>query len=425
VRASHGGLTPPAQKRSKFVDYSKDMPVCHLALGSNLGDRHATLDAAVRRLRAEPGSRVLAVSRWYETAPVNCPPGAGSFLNGAVTFETDKNPHDVVRFCLRVEESFGRHRTVPNSPRTLDLDVLLYGDTVVDDPPDVIVPHPRMHDRAFVLVPLAEIAPDAVSPTSKKSVRELLSAIPHDDVRPAAPGPAPPQTLAGLCALVTGSTSGIGEAVAKEFAARGAAVTTHGRRTLPGRHLVADFRDPSQIDRFAERAWGDGLDVLVCCHGADILTGPSAEKSFDDKLAELWAVDVAGTMRLCRDVGERMRARGRGVILTIGWDQSETGMAGESGQLFGAVKGAVTAFAKSLARTLAPDVRVNGLAPGWVRTAWGETASPTWQDRVRNETPLAVWGLPQDVAAAAAWLADPAAAFVTGQTIRINGGAVR
>jgi NAD(P)-dependent dehydrogenase (short-subunit alcohol dehydrogenase family) len=93
--------------------------------------------------------------------------------------------------------------------------------------------------------------------------------------------------------------------------------------------------------------------------------------------------------------------------------------------LFAAVKGAVTCFTRSLALSLAPKVRVNCVAPGWVRTAWGETASPAWQDRVRRETPLGVWGLPEDVANAAVWLASPAAGFVTGQTVRVNGGAVR
>ena len=100
-------------------------------------------------------------------------------------------------------------------------------------------------------------------------------------------------------------------------------------------------------------------------------------------------------------------------------------MDGDSGQLFAASKGAVMAFARSLAVSLAPEVRVNCIAPGWIRTAWGETASAAWQERVRRETPLGVWGLPEDVAAAAAWLASPAAAFMTGQTIRVNGGAVR
>src|SRR5262249_18213477 len=96
-----------------------------------------------------------------------------------------------------------------------------------------------------------------------------------------------------------------------------------------------------------------------------------------------------------------------------------------SGQLFAATKGAVMAFTRSLALTLAPEVRVNCLAPGWIRTAWGEGASGRWQERVLRETPLHRWGLPEDVAATARWLASPAASFVTGQVIRIDGGAVR
>jgi NAD(P)-dependent dehydrogenase (short-subunit alcohol dehydrogenase family) len=99
-------------------------------------------------------------------------------------------------------------------------------------------------------------------------------------------------------------------------------------------------------------------------------------------------------------------------------------MEGDSGQLFAAVKGAVMCFTRSLALTLAPEVRVNCLAPGWIRTAWGETAPEAWQERVRRETPLGIWGLPEDVANAAVWLASSAASFVTGQTIRVNGGAV-
>jgi len=82
-------------------------------------------------------------------------------------------------------------------------------------------------------------------------------------------------------------------------------------------------------------------------------------------------------------------------------------------------------FSRSLAASLAPEVRVNCIAPGWIRTAWGETASAIWQERVQRETPLGVWGLPEDVASAAVWLASPAAKFITGQTIRVNGGVVR
>ena len=109
----------------------------------------------------------------------------------------------------------------------------------------------------------------------------------------------------------------------------------------------------------------------------------------------------------------------------MGWDQAETGMEGDSGELFAAAKGAVMAFSRSLALSLAPQVRVHCLAPGWVRTAWGAGASQAWQERVRRETPLRRWGLPADVAAVARWLASPGAGYLTGQVVRVNGGAVR
>jgi 3-oxoacyl-[acyl-carrier protein] reductase len=109
----------------------------------------------------------------------------------------------------------------------------------------------------------------------------------------------------------------------------------------------------------------------------------------------------------------------------MGWDQADTGMEGDSGELFAAAKAAVMAFSKSLAVRLAPEVRVNCLAPGWIRTAWGQQASARWQERVRRETLLRRWGEPEEVAAVARWLVSPAASFLTGQIIRINGGAVR
>src|SRR4051812_32194024 len=98
------------------------MTTAYVALGSNLGDRWETLSSAVRRLRAEPGLRVVAASEFYETAPVDCPPDSGAFLNAVVAVETDRGPEDLLQLLLRVEREFGRVRTEPNSPRTLDLD---------------------------------------------------------------------------------------------------------------------------------------------------------------------------------------------------------------------------------------------------------------------------------------------------------------
>ena len=120
-----------------------------------------------------------------------------------------------------------------------------------------------------------------------------------------------------------------------------------------------------------------------------------------------------------------MKARGSGVLLNMGWDQAETGMGGDSGELFAATKGAIMAFTRSLALSLAPTVRVNALAPGWIKTEWGEGASQAWHDRVLRETPMGRWGTPEDVAQVACFLISPAAEFLTGQIIRVNGGAVR
>ncbi len=120
-----------------------------------------------------------------------------------------------------------------------------------------------------------------------------------------------------------------------------------------------------------------------------------------------------------------MKHRGHGAIVTMGWDQAATGMEGDSGELFAATKGAILAFTKSLALSLAPEVRVNAVAPGWIKTAWGESASDRWQERVMDETPMKRWGTPGDVARAACFLVGPASNFLTGQVIRVNGGAVR
>jgi 3-oxoacyl-[acyl-carrier protein] reductase len=419
------------------------MARAYLALGSNLGDRQSFLDQALLRLRAVPGLTIRRVSSYYETAPVGGPAGSGAYLNAVAEADTTLPPDQLLQTLLNIERGFGRVRSEPNAPRTLDLDLILYGD-LIRAGPDPVVPHPRLHERRFVLQPLADLAPEVRHPALKKSVRELLESLPPD---PTAPRVFPRskgstgRELIGLRALVTGSTSGIGKAIALELARGGADVIVHGRRSKQAGEQVAgavaglgtrsalvlaDLADANACDRLMDEAWGlwGGLDVLVQNAGADVVTGEAADWSFDQKWEALAAVDVTATIRLCRAIGERMKAGRGGAILTVGWDQAETGFSGESGLLFGPAKGAVMAFTRHLARNLAPQVRVNCLAPGWIKTAWGETASERWQQRVAAETPLQRWGLPEDVAAAARWLASPAAAFMTGQIVRVNGGAV-
>jgi 2-amino-4-hydroxy-6-hydroxymethyldihydropteridine diphosphokinase len=146
-----------------------------LGLGSNLGDREATIATALDRLAAR-GLRRTLTSSLYLTEPVGGPP-QGPFLNLVAAGESGASPEALLADCLAVEHELGRVRRERNGPRTLDVDVLFYGALVRDDPPPV-VPHPRLHERRFVLEPLAEILPELVHPRLGRSARELLESCP-------------------------------------------------------------------------------------------------------------------------------------------------------------------------------------------------------------------------------------------------------
>lgn len=246
----------------------------------------------------------------------------------------------------------------------------------------------------------------------------------------------------GSRAVVTGSSSGIGRAIALELAAAGADLILHARQSRDALEAVAeeirglgrqahcelaDFSDPAECERFSTVIWDKfpEIDVWVNNAGADLLTGEGRQLDYAAKLRRLLDVDVISTLLLSRSAGRRMQALGRGALLNIGWDQADRGMEGDSGELFAASKNAIMGFTRSLAVSLAPQVRVNCIAPGWIRTAWGETASDAWQQRVLKETPLQRWGTPEDIAQAARFLVSPQASFITGQIINVNGGAVR
>jgi 3-oxoacyl-[acyl-carrier protein] reductase len=237
--------------------------------------------------------------------------------------------------------------------------------------------------------------------------------------------------------VVTGASSGIGRAIAIAFAAAGARVGIGFWRSSAAAQaladqigavhplLQADLSKPEGCTSIVREAFAalENVDVWVNNAGADVLTGEARRWSSERKLEALLELDLKATIRCSRLVAAQMRSGGS--ILNMGWDHAMIdGMAGDDPQLFAAVKAGVVGFSKSFARSVAPDIRVNVLCPGWIETAFGAGADRDFYAEVAAGTPLRRWGRPDDVAGAAVWLASPAAAFVTGQAINVNGGVV-
>ena len=253
---------------------------------------------------------------------------------------------------------------------------------------------------------------------------------------------APSLALSGRVALVTGASSGIGRGIALAMARAGADVAVTYRSNRDGADAVAreiaalgrrscvqplDLADEPAIDRIAptvQAALGR-LDIWVNNAGADILTGVGGTLSTVEKLDLLLAVDLRGTILASWAAARFFAARDDGgVIVNMSWDHVVSGMAGSNPQMYAAVKGGIASFSRGLARSVAPRVRVNVLAPGWIETAFGAELDTERYNQVADSTPLRRWGTPDDVAGAAVFLASPAAAFITGQTIMIGGGVV-
>lgn len=154
------------------------MTTAFIGFGSNMGDRLDYCDRAITLLGLLPASRVTGVSSLYETEPVADPgdPGSRWFLNGVVRLETDLVPSRLLAVCREIERGLDRGEDRQHGPRTMDLDLLLYGTQVIREP-GLEIPHPRLHRRRFVLAPLAELVPDSRHPTLNRTIRELLDAL--------------------------------------------------------------------------------------------------------------------------------------------------------------------------------------------------------------------------------------------------------
>lgn len=243
--------------------------------------------------------------------------------------------------------------------------------------------------------------------------------------------------------MVTGASSGIGRAIALAFAAEGADVAVAYRQsTLQAEATAAAIRDQARrapvlraditreddVERLADVAFTElgRVDIWVNNAGADILTGDGASTSDQEKLERVLSTDLRGTV-LCSWAAARHMQRQEpqgGAILNVSWDHATTGLAGRDAEIYAAAKAGVLGFSKSLARTLAPAVRVNVLAPGWIATTFAQELSDDARSEIAAGIPLRRWGSPTDVAHAAVFLASAESAYLTGVTLPIGGGAV-
>lgn len=247
---------------------------------------------------------------------------------------------------------------------------------------------------------------------------------------------------------IVGATGGIGRAIVETFLSENVALYLSGgarfdelRKLVPPKNgasirsfradlasvdsaanLVEELLGALRADQGSERPT---LDGLVVASGVDLMTLENKALDFAARLEKAWRIDVASTISIARGLSKALSERedgSTGGCVLFGWSGVARGQEGETSQIYAACKGAVVAFAKSLAQELAPKVRVNSISPGWIKTTWGEIASPKARARAERDSLLGRWGAAREVASAVRFLLSEDAAFVNGVDLPIDGG---
>jgi NAD(P)-dependent dehydrogenase (short-subunit alcohol dehydrogenase family) len=239
--------------------------------------------------------------------------------------------------------------------------------------------------------------------------------------------------------VVTGAGRGIGRVLALGFAAQGATVLVHYAHSRQGAEEVvahikaqggnaflaqADLRKPEEVARLVKEAHTllGPIDVWINNAGASANSKETQGMTEIEIFERMVGVDIMGTWRCCREVEHYMGDGG--CILTTGWDGAVDGAAGLANQMYAISKGAIMSLTRCLAREFAPRVRVNCIAPGHIENEWSQSVSETTRQKIIQEIPMQRWGTAEDVLNMALFLASPAASFITGQTMLINGGEI-
>src|SRR5262249_29147823 len=244
-------------------------------------------------------------------------------------------------------------------------------------------------------------------------------------------------TLSGRVAVVTGGGRGIGRAIALGLAREGARVLVAYRRSTDGavatvaastevggkaEALQADVTHAAELEALAGAAARlGGPHIWVNDAGATANTSETGELSDEERFERALQVDLKGTWLACRIAAPRIHAARGGAIVNIGWDHALDGAPGLVSEIYAASKAGVLALTRCFAQEWAPDVRINAVAPGWVENDWSATRSEAFRQRVAQGIPLRRWGRAEDIAAAVVYLCSPAAAYITGQTLVVDG----
>ncbi|MDR2642060.1 MAG: SDR family oxidoreductase [Planctomycetaceae bacterium] len=243
----------------------------------------------------------------------------------------------------------------------------------------------------------------------------------------------------GKTVLITGASGGIGSAIARRFARSGATILLHCHknveianelanevRSLGGiaEIFVADFYSQTDLGKFIFDVTDkfSRIDILINAVGVNLMESEFSCCSFEDRLDTIFGLDVFATIRLSRRICDLMKERGGGTIFFFGWDGVEYGWHGETAQLYGAAKGAIEGFARSLAETVSPLIRIRSISLGWIKTSWGAKSNNDFTRRVELDSLMERWGKPCEIAECVMFLASEAADYFDGTNVRLNGG---
>jgi len=238
--------------------------------------------------------------------------------------------------------------------------------------------------------------------------------------------------------LITGASGGIGLATARRFAAAGAALILHAHHNISAVNELREIirqrggkaevvsEDFSQIDAakaLCRQVFGltDHIDVLVNAAGLDLMSPALSSLPFEQKLQQMLQTDVHTPILLSKMIGKRMHGRKQGTIFFFGWNGVDYGWHGDTAQLYGAAKGALLGFSRSLAEDLAPNVLVRCLSLGWIKTRWGEKLSEDAERRYAADSRRNRWGTPEEVAAVIEFLSSEESKYIDGIGLRLDG----